>query len=135
LENLLPIVILPLSKLSSSAVTVWVIPSLFVHVTLVPAVTVSVAGEKDIFTMLTELAAGVLFIEGIYPLLLPQEIIAVAETRRNNIFKYNILFFINQVYIYRIRRKRNPSCALNYFVIHCAKLFLNVIGFNIGILV
>ena len=99
LENLLPMVILPLSKLLSSAVTVWVILSLLVHVTVVPAVTVSEAGEKDMFTMLAEFAPGVLLIGAVYPLPLPQEIIVVAEINRTNIFKNSGLFFMIHVCI------------------------------------
>jgi len=47
-----------MSKLASSAVTVWSMLSLLVHVTVVPAFTVRVAGEKDMFTILTALEAG-----------------------------------------------------------------------------
>jgi hypothetical protein len=60
---------------------------------------VSVAGEKDIFTILTALATGggvdVLLLP--YPLLLPQEMMANAEISSKNIFRLNTLFFIKAV--------------------------------------
>ena len=130
---MVPIAILPLSKLSSSAVTVWVILSLLVHVTVVPAVTVSEAGENDIFTILTEFATGILFIGAVYPLFLPQETIANAEINSTNIFKYNNLFFINHIYN-RVRQISSRSCTLNYYrsekMNSKAEFFLNAVKFN-----
>jgi len=88
LEYLLPIVISPLSKPVASDVTVCVMLSLLVQVTVVPTVTVSVAGEKDILIILTVLATGggvVVLLEP-YPLLLPQEMMAIAEISSKNIY-------------------------------------------------
>jgi len=67
LLNLLPGAMLPLLKLLSSAVTVWVMASLFVQVMVVPAETVMVDGLKLMFTMETALpeepGGGLLFEE------------------------------------------------------------------------
>ena len=46
---------LPLSKTPLSLVTVWVVESLLVQVTVVPTLTVSVAGEKAKLARVTEL--------------------------------------------------------------------------------
>ena len=88
LEYLLPIVISPLSKPEESDVTVCVILSLLVQVTFVPTGTVSVAGENDIFTILTALATGGVVVVLLlpYPLLLPHEMMANAEIRSKNIY-------------------------------------------------
>ncbi len=48
-----------LVKTLSSLVTVWVTESLLVQVTVVPAVTVSVAGEKELLDIVTELPVDV----------------------------------------------------------------------------
>jgi hypothetical protein len=98
-ENLLPEVRLPLLNPVLSDVVVCVIPSLLVHVTVVPAVTVSVAGEKDIFTILTALetvGGGVVVVVLPLPLLL-QEKTTIEEININNILRYNILFFIKRL--------------------------------------
>ena len=58
LLKLLPEPIFPLSKLSSSAVTVCVMLSLLFHVTVVPAATVTEPGVKLMFTMLTVFGEG-----------------------------------------------------------------------------
>ena len=80
---------LPLSKLLSSAVTVWGTPSLFTQVTVVPALTVYEAGANFIPDMETVLAVvvgvGVGFVP--YPpppppLLLLQEL--VIKTAKSN---------------------------------------------------
>lgn len=98
---MLPIVISPLSKPEASDVTVCVMPSLFVQVTVVPTDTVSVAGVKDIFTILTALATGggVVVLLLPYPLLLLQEMTAIKEISSKNIFGCKTLIFIKAVCI------------------------------------
>jgi len=82
---------LPLSKLLSSAVTVWVMLSLFVQVTIVPTATVIVAGVKDMFAILTVLdGVGELLL---LLLLLEQEKI-IMEASKNKLTKIAILSFI-----------------------------------------
>lgn len=55
---LVPPAIFPVSQTPVSLVEVWVIPSLFCHVTVVPFETVSVPGLNAIFMMTTVLGGG-----------------------------------------------------------------------------
>jgi hypothetical protein len=65
--------IFPLSKLPSSAVTVWATASLLYQVTVLPADTDRLAGLNAIFFMDTVLVGGGVFVlPELYPLLLLQ---------------------------------------------------------------
>jgi hypothetical protein len=91
--------------------------SLFVQVTVVPAATLKVAGEKAIFLMLTVCpAGGGLPVPGVVPglllLLLPQEITHIPAVARNIIPSNNILYFI--VHFFSVYVKREVSVASGY---------------------
>jgi hypothetical protein len=54
-----PAAMLPVSHTPVSLVDVWTVPSLFFHVTVVPAVTVIVTGEKVVPDIRTVFGGGV----------------------------------------------------------------------------
>jgi len=91
----LPGGILPLSKLPSSAVTVCVIASLFVHVTVVPDVTLREDGLKAIFFIDTLFG----LFAGMVELLLLQakNIIPIATTLNNKYMNLFCFFIVNDL--------------------------------------